>query len=300
MSGYLRRLVARTLGQADVVRPRLRPRFLTAPAGDGLDAEIGPLLLHESGGSAPMSGRATIAHGDTVGEGRPERSPEKSDDATSVRPNGSVRLGSPDGFISSNEFERWGRYSPHAARLADGALDRAVTLSLSDGSVDPTSSDDSAAHRSSKPESSESSGSVNFSDRFVYPNFSDGIAGPSSSDGFVNPNASDGFARPSSTDGFVTEHSTNNPVTPRSSDGFVTLNSSKGDKEIDPLAPPSGSRPNRKIDEDATIVNVSIGRIEVRSAAEPRARLFRNAAPAEPKSRDQLDAYLRARQASKR
>jgi hypothetical protein len=74
-----------------------------------------------------------------------------------------------------------------------------------------------------------------------------------------------------------------------------------------PRAPASGTRPRERgsagdlsrdgetVEDETTVVNVTIGRIEVRAPAEPPLRTIRRETQAAPQPRDQLDAYLRAR-----
>jgi hypothetical protein len=55
------------------------------------------------------------------------------------------------------------------------------------------------------------------------------------------------------------------------------------------------SRDGETVEDETTVVNVTIGRIEVRAPVEPPLRTIRRETQAAPQPRDQLDDYLRAR-----
>ncbi|HEY2475795.1 MAG TPA: hypothetical protein VGI19_13480 [Candidatus Cybelea sp.] len=298
MSSYLHRLVARTLGQANVVRPRLRPRFLVAPGDDRIEAEIAtllrapdpPALANERAAVEDCDAGVTLSQTKGAFDNRVTLSASKGDgDIAPLAPDGSIESASDD-FVS--------------ARVSDGFdfvtadwADRRVTLSLSKG---------------------DGEGAL----------AADGFVGGNAYGSSLTTTSRDGSATRGLSIGDTAHHvdlqppARGAPVTANVPDGFATLRQTQGDTAsfdrsvptnasyVDrdvPLAPAriassSGDPPrnDNERSEDATVVNVSIGRIELRSAPEPATRVLREARLAPQKPREQLDAYLRGRNASKR
>jgi hypothetical protein len=296
VSGFLHRLVARTIGQANVVRPRPVPRFAGTldppvdspyaapsdasaverfddktilpgrtytegePAGDNLPAAVqrppGPMLVEQSSRAAFLDERDA----DDV-----STSEELRVDFEGIAPHDNVPIG-------ADEARAPGTPPSLSARENAAQSFRAANqIAGRDSSADsaPAANVPGPPARTDEPRIADTA-------RTHGPRMFD-------ADDRVDVAMLGELADPS-------------PLAPTLAGPRTGVRQS----EAIGSGSPNYARGDAPSEPEATIVNVMIGRIEVRPPAEPATRTIRREAPAAPQPRDQLDAYLRARGGSRR
>lgn len=326
MSGFLHRLVARTIGTANVVRPRPVPRFLPAPEALAPDAGF-------VAGSSSTDGADAVRGAAQRDFPFPERGRNESA-GTLLRP---ARTAPFDERRAEPQSER---IAPAGARGAEG--------------LPPAESGTPAARPGPHEAALEGErvreiGSAR-ADRGAYERRG---AEPSREHHALDAvDAGGPRGRPLEHDEFAaapqafpradrSAYERSGPVRGRGADAFgvdafgeAPLRTEREQRELaaGPLAPmlarprssergpqpeiaprsgePAGEftresfagvpRSGETREAEPTIVTVTIGRVEVRSPAEPLVRTIRRDPPPAPEPREQLDAYLRERGKARR
>lgn len=282
MSGYLRRLVARTLGHANVVRPRLRPHFLVNADADDAEAAIGTLWAARNSGTSE-DGRV-VADGDAAIAGH--RDGQRGDSGIVYSESGSA--GARSDSAGSSEFSNPLATVDSAGRASGGVLSRSQAGGFA--------KDDRAGQIASETVTTAILGGGERAGVHLEP---DRGALPDETERRISANRlTDTQAHDRTEPHALTESLAllEAPIAPV----LAGTRAARSPMDIVSRAVNDSARDERNSAEETTIVNVSIGRIEVRSTADPPIRAYRDATSSEPKPRDQLDAYLRGRTASRR
>jgi hypothetical protein len=301
VSGFLHRLVARTIGQANIVRPRLAPRFagtpdlpVDSPYVDSPYVDSGHIDSSrvDSSRAAPAAGRPTAEPVDGTTIPQSDTYAERERAAREVFP---AIEGLPDHMPVE-----------HPSPAACGEKHEANNVTVRDIGISTRHDDAPAPRVSTHEDTAQGPPEAN---RIAA---RDRRADPAPTAEAIERRAPTDEAR-------VADAARNRRPRIFDPDGFGVM-LPRETIEPPPLAPmlagprtgareseatashatPDRARFEAAPEPEATIVNVSIGRIEVRSPAEPPMRAFRREAPAAPQPRDQLDTYLRARSGSKR
>jgi hypothetical protein len=309
MNGFLHRLVERTLGQGNVVRPRLEARFAVRPVGpvdEDVEETRNKALLREHD--------IPLAAGEVQRESRiVQAAPRLTESERAERHAKDLRVDAGMGELSRlpAESER-ALANDDSAKLYGEAGVRPVRSTvhseepkeLTQKHVYSRVNSHSGATPEEEPAASHTVGQP-------------ASMQPSPSAPRRNP-ATLAFHAAEVIEGHAMAAHTREAFITGADDIFGTTESELASPA--PLAPnlagpgyrgrsnesaaygskANATRAERESVADETIVNVTIGRIEVRSAVEPPIRTVRREAPVAPEPRDQLDAYLRARRASGR
>ncbi|HLY02202.1 MAG TPA: hypothetical protein VKR56_06850 [Candidatus Cybelea sp.] len=305
MSGFLRRLVARTIGQANVVRPRPVPPFavtLDLP----IDSSYADSSYVDSSSAVPgaVGSEAERFDGKTILRDRAHAQGERSDDnlspphapaaslerreagdvsarqdlrveSTSTRDDDAlgqqvVRAQRATASVSAREDPA--REGP-AREVTDQSFREANRIAVRDSGAVPGRGADETERRARSDEPHVADASRTRSSRTFDPDDRRGVA---RSREVFDPS----------------------PLAPALAGPRAAAREAE---VVGSRRTPDRSRFDPEPEPEATVVNVTIGRIEVRSPADPPpARTFRREAAAAPQPRDTLDAYLRARSGSKR
>jgi hypothetical protein len=299
MSGYLKRLVARTLGRARVVRPRLAPQFgspwfseefVEAPADE---LKLEPFAIRgdriESSAGAP-SGRVDVAvepdgiatQHRAIAEGNVQRQAIEIPDR-----------------METHEKPRIHQETKSAERAEareNAAIREPAASQRPEDAIQMENRDDVVSLRAAPTESRDAPGRAEPPARPLVAAQRSASVGESN----TSPPGSRGEGEP------LQENSL--PALPRTRERSAPVPLARLIVAGSQSAPASrarslttGARTKReRAESDATIVNVTIDRIEVRSPPESAGRTIRRESPPAPKPRDQLDTYLRARGAPNR
>jgi hypothetical protein len=309
MSGFLYRLVARTLGRAEVVRPRLQPYF-TFQSDESIAENTerpGGEMRPRAHPSAPAA--ALPRSEKSIGEpaeplARTERAGRRSDDIAPAEVAGESSIAERAGsaFVEEHREEPHRHISPQMVGYDDATPGERVAPRKQ--SVAPREAGEPAQERVPR--------SVWAAREARSPLSDEERKG-------LQPSET---AAAEVTNDLLPAASQNREVFATLSDVIFATAESVAIDSPPPLAPilagprfddrklrrddraygarRQAAHNDRDLEAEATVVNVTIGRIEVRSPLEPPTRAPRSEAPSTPQPRDQLDAYLRARRASRR
>jgi hypothetical protein len=299
VNGYLNRLVARTLGRTRVVRPRLAPQFASAWYGEEFaeapadELKLEPFAIRgdriESSAGAPSGGVEVAVEPDGIA--KQHRVIEEGDvqRQTIEIPNRMETHEKTKTHQETRSAERTETREKAAIRepAASQRPEDAIQMENRDRVVSP---------RAAPTESRDAPGRAEPRTRPLVAAERSASVGESN----TSPPGSRGDGEPLQADSL--------PGLPRTRERSAPVPLARLIVGGSPSTPASRARSltsrarteRETAESDATIVNVTIDRIEVRSPPESAGHTTRRELPPAPKPRDQLDTYLRARGAPNR
>jgi hypothetical protein len=309
VSSYLRDLVARTIGAANVLAPRLGPAIL-AGYGEVADSAA-PAFASGPAAGVPAAAQADVRAPSATREAGappppplPESDPQGSGIASSRKalfPSRDSSFDSPETVDSPEAID-----SSHSPRLPRSPLEGdAVSVCLprrdeSGGTRDGSSGTpaDDASRPSSKAARREERAAGDASRVFE----SEDLRRPSRSTGELTDETYGRNRRAASPAGDVSAAARSRPEDASTSPatGAATGSAAPHSPARTYAARREAAKPQGERDGNDTVVNVTIGRIEVRAPAEPGARALPGGARPAASPRSELDAYLRGRSEARR
>lgn len=295
MSGFLYGLVARTLGKANIVRPRPVPRF-TPMVGDLIERteEAGIGRPTEAGGAArnppEVLSATTIAQHDRYHSEEARRTADRG-----IFTQAPAEVAEPTGeeSVNASRSSKDARADEASRRSAARLETDSVTPARARVAAGTTAPGD--APRAVAQYSDTIARARNDANAQRLPGRRDGVTR------MREPPIADPVKGVDGPD--RNEHDAALPLAeivagPRLEGRALTRDRSSPARAGEPAIGASTVDPahaDQVSNDEAAIVNVTIGRIEVRSHAEPSVRIVRREVSNAPPPRDQLDSYLRAR-----
>jgi hypothetical protein len=291
VSGVLHRLVARTIGQANVVRPRPFPRFAGA-----LDLPIDSPYVDSSAASNADGSAVERLDGMTILRGRTYAERERAGDTVPPaieRLPGQRRVEqpSPAAFLEERDASEISAREELRVDL-EGISTYGDDATIGDENTRPPRSMPSVTAREDQRGEDTTQGFPAANRITARDRDTDPIRAADVTERRARTRRSRTFDPDDRVDvALLNEIVDPSPLAPM----LAGPRMAREFEAIGSAAASDRARFDTAPEPEATIVNVTIGRIEVRSPAEPPSRTFRREAPAAPQPREQLDAYLRAR-----